>query len=200
MPWRSWFCSQCLGILFCCGNNISRVWSVHHDFALHSSSLGKSPPVPVDETRRGSYRMQIYCLTTGENKTCHHENILWLKLNDSICTRMQVLPSISKFSRQHLPNICCRPVADLFHSLAQQCCASNLHDKRPSFTWSEVTLATIPKYKTYFSRNSNHTDWDETADEYLEAFVGTKLNLFTLGLLSVVILEYAAHLFQIVGE
>lgn len=62
------------------------------------------------------------------------------------------------------------------------------------FTWTEQTLAESKVFN--FTVKSNHMQEDQNADECLEAFVVSKLHLFTF--LSVETLEGAAHLVQIV--
>lgn len=54
-------------------------------------------------------------------------------------------------------------------------------------SWHETVfhlVSTLAESKTYLYRNSNHTEHDQIADEYSESFVVSKLNLFTLELLS----------------
>ena len=54
-------------------------------------------------------------------------------------------------------------------------------------SWHETVfhlVSTLAKSKTYLYRNSNHMEHDQIADEYSESFVVSKLNLFTLELLS----------------
>lgn len=57
---------------------------------------------------------------------------------------------------------------------------SSWHETVFHLVWANI--GPYPENKTYLYRNSNHTDQDQIADEYLESFVVSELNLFTLGL------------------